>query len=82
MKIRYKTAVHVAAGWRDISVVAECSEKSEKMVTVTKVLLVDGETPRYGQSRTGARRQQFNGLFAAKKEEGKTKRLSACEVVG
>ena len=75
------TSVKVAAGWRDISVVAECEKKSEKIATVTKVLLVDGETPAYGQSRTGARRQEFNGHFVAKSEMGKNKRLSACEVI-
>ena len=56
MKIKYRTSVKVDAGWRDISVLAECEKKSEKMATVTKILLLDGETPAYGQSRTGARR--------------------------
>lgn len=81
MKSKYKTSVKVPAGWRDISVLAECEKKSEKTATVTKILLLDGETPAYGQSRTGARRQQFNGLFVAKLEIKKNKRLSACEVI-
>lgn len=81
MKIKYRTSVKVDAGWRDISVLAECEKKSEKMATVTKILLLDGETPAYGQSRTGARRQEFNGRFVAKLEVGKNKRLSACEVI-
>lgn len=81
MIIKYKTSVKVSAGWRDIILLAECEKTSEKMANVTKVLTVDGETPAYGQSRTGAKRQSFNGHYIAKRETGAKKRLSSCEII-
>lgn len=81
MIIKYKTSVKVEAGWRDITILAECEKTSEKMTIVTKVLKVDGEIPTYEQSRTGAKRQLFNGHYIAKRETGAKKRLSSCEII-
>lgn len=80
MKIQYSIGVKVEAGWRQVSIEADAESISPKMARVTRVITIDGESPRYGQSRTGAKRQAFNGLFWAKGEIGKTKRISACKV--
>lgn len=82
MKIEYKTSIKTRAGWRSIDVQAIIEKTSEKTGKVTTILLVDGEKPAYMQSRTGARRQQFNGLFVARLEVGKKKRLSSCKILG
>ena len=82
MKIEYQTSVKTPAGWRSIDVQAIIEKTSEKTGKVTTILLVDGEKPAPGQSRTGARRQQFNGLFVARLEVGKKKRLSSCKILG
>ena len=81
MKIEYKTSIKTRAGWRSIDVQAIIEKTSEKTGKVTTILLVDGEKPAYMQSRTGARRQQFNGLFVARLEVGKKKRLSSCKIL-
>ena len=82
MKIEYQTSVKTPAGWRSIDVQAIIEKTSEKTGKVTTILLVDGVKPAYMQSRTGARRQQFNGLFVARLEVGKKKRLSSCKILG
>ena len=82
MKIEYKTSIKTRAGWRSIDVQAIIEKTSEKTGKVTTILLVDGEKPAYMQSRTGAKRQQFNGLFVARLEVGKKKRLSSCKILG
>jgi hypothetical protein len=81
MKIKYTSSVKVAAGWRSVAIVAACEQVSPGMVQVTRIELIDGETPGYGQSRTGAKRQEFNGKWLAEKQVGAKKRLSACEVM-
>jgi hypothetical protein len=81
MKIQYSIGVKVDAGWRQVSIVANAELISTKMAKVTQVLTIDGETPNYNQSCTGAKRQSFNGLWWAKGEIGKTKRISACDVL-
>ena len=62
-----------------MSILANAKSISPKMARVIDVITIDGETPHYGQSRTGAKRQSFNGQFWARGEIGKTKRISACE---
>ena len=79
MKIRYQSSVKTPAGWRSVQIVADAEMVSDAMARVTAVLLIDGEKPAYGQSRTGAKRQQFNGLYFAGQQIGTKKRLSACE---
>ena len=82
MKIEYQIGVKTLAGWRPVSVVANAVAKSKAMVIVEFVHTIDGEVPSYCQSRTGSKRQSFNGLYFARAEVGKTKRLSACTIVG
>lgn len=79
--IVYEVGVKVPAGWRTVSVQAIAEKTSEKMAVVKKVVMMDHEVPHYGQSRTGAKRQEFNGNYWAAQEVGKKKRLSACRVI-
>ena len=81
MKIKYQASVMVAAGWRSVEIVAEAEQVSKGMVSVTKVIAIDGETPNGYMSRTGAKRQTFNASGIAQREIGKKKRLSAVEIV-
>ena len=78
--ITYSAAVQVPAGWRQISITARAAKVSEKMATVQEVIAIDGEAPCYGMSRTGAKRQEFDGRYIARREVGARKRISSCEV--
>lgn len=80
--IKYQSGVKTLAGWRPVSVVAEATRSGTgKMAEVTKVVTIDGDAPSRGQSRTGAKRQEFDGVFWANREIGAKKRVSACEVL-
>lgn len=81
MKIRYSVGVLTPAGWRQASIDARSDRVSPGMCQVLEVLAIDGESPAYGMSRTGAKRQQYNGMHVAKSEIGKRKRISSCEVL-
>ena len=81
MQVRYTSSVKVPAGWRSVSVVANVEKVSPAMAKVVDVLFIDGEVPSYGQSRTGAKRQEFNGKYWAEAQIGAKKRLSACEII-
>lgn len=80
MIVRYNTSVYTPAGWRGVTMTAEV-EPTGKMATVLKVLTIDGEEVKPTMSRTGAKRQQYHGTGIAHREEGKRKRLSACEIL-
>ena len=80
MVITYTSSVKVDAGWRSIGITAKAIRLSPGMCQVTEVLTVDGETPAYGQSRTGAKRQSFNGHYWVRQEIGKKKRISSCDI--
>lgn len=79
--IQYTSSVKVEAGWRDVQIKARAENISAGMAVVREVIEIDGETPAYGQTRTGAKRQSFNGKAWAAKQIGAKKRLSACEIV-
>ena len=81
MKIEYTTSVKTPAGWRPVKVVAVAKPISAGMAVVESVEEIDGETTHYGQSRTGAKRQQFNGNYFADAQIGTKKRLSACTII-
>lgn len=81
VKIEYTASVMVSAGWRSVTIEAEAEKTSEKMAKVVKILAIDGEEPYGYKSRTGAKRQTYNASGIARREEGKTKRLSACTVL-
>ena len=77
MRIEYKTAALTPAGFRPVYVIALAEKISAKRCRVTEILEIDGETPKYGMSRTGANRQRYNGLYIAEAEVGKKKNLGA-----
>ena len=81
MKIEYTASVHTPAGWRGVTIAADAERVSAGYARVLAVLAIDGENPRPGMSRTGARRRQFNGAGVAAREVGALKRLSACNVL-
>jgi hypothetical protein len=81
MKLKYQSSVKVPAGWRSVNIVAECEQVSPGFAVVKTVELIDGEPPHYGQSRTGAKRQEFNGHYWAKTQIGAKKRISACKIL-
>ena len=81
MKIEYTASVFTAAGWRSVAITADAERVSDGMARVVAVTAIDGEDPRPGMSRTGARRQQFNGASIAAREVGARKRLSACNIL-
>ena len=80
LTITYTASVYTKAGWRSVTIKAEAEQISAGMAKVTRVLEIDGETPRGTMSRTGASRQQYWGTGVAQREIGGRKRLSACEV--
>lgn len=79
--IKYSTLVKVAAGWRDVNVVAKAAMVSKAMAEVVEVITIDGEEPSRTQSRTGAKHQESNGIWWSKTQIGAKKRVSACEVI-
>jgi hypothetical protein len=80
MIIQYSSSVKVPAGWRHIAITAKATRISPGLATVDKVLLIDGQEPKHGMSRTGAARQAYSGLYISEREVGTRKRLSACRV--
>ena len=81
MIIDYTASVYTPAGWRSVTIKADAEQISAGMARVTRVLAINGETPTGTMSRTGARRQEFWGTGAAKREVGARKRLSACTLL-
>lgn len=78
--IQYTSSVKIEAGWRDVQVKARAEKISAGMAVVREVVEIDGQAPAFGQSRTGANRQSFNGKWWAAQQVGAKKRLSACKV--
>lgn len=78
--IKFNSSVKVEAGWRDVQIKARAEQVSAGMAVVREVVEIDGQAPAYGQSRTGAKRQGFNGKWWAAQQVGARKRLSACEI--
>jgi hypothetical protein len=78
--LNYTASVFTPAGWRSVTITADADQTSAGMARVTRVTAIDGEAPAYDMSRTGAKRQSFNGHAIAKREIGARKRLSACTV--
>lgn len=81
MKIKYNASVFTPAGFRSVTMTATAEKISDKRVKVLEVTEIDGEKVEANMSRTGAKRQAFYGIGAAAKEQGKTKNLSACQIL-
>ena len=79
MLVTYRASVLTPAGWRPVEVTASVLPVTEKTAEVLQVFAIDGERPAKWMSRTGSKRQAFDGLFFAGREVGKRKRLSSCE---
>ena len=77
MKIEYKAAVNTPAGHRTVYIIANATKLSEKRVVIDSVINIDDETPEKVMSRTGAKRQQYDGLYYASAEVGKKKNISS-----
>ena len=76
VKIEYKGSVHTVAGWRSVYYKGEAEKISEKRVKIIKITYIDDEPVNYNMSRTGAKRQQYNGNYFAENEVGKIKNIS------
>ena len=79
--LKYSTSVKVPAGWREVKIVAKAVMVSKAMAEVLEVITIDGEAPNRSQTRTGAKRQEFNGIWWSKTQIGAKKRVSACELI-
>jgi len=77
MKVEYKASVSTGAGWREVYMIANVEKISEKRVKVLDVISIDDEPVSRNMSRTGAKRQQFNGQYFAYQEIGKVKNISS-----
>ena len=77
MKIEYKSAVHTPAGHRGVYIIAEAKKLSENRCEIVRVLTIDNEAPSKTMSRTGAKRQQYDGLYYSDIEVGKKKNISS-----
>lgn len=64
-----------------MKIVAKAVMVSKAMAEVLEVIMIDGEAPSRSQTRTGAKRQEFNGIWWAKTQIGAKKRVSACELI-
>jgi len=81
MTIEYNSSVLVSAGWRNVTITAIAEKISEKRAKVVEVIKIDGEGIQRNMSRTGAKRQRYNGGYIADREIGKIKILSKCFIL-
>ena len=76
LTVEYKSAVNTQAGHRSVYIKAIAKKLSEKRCEIVEVLTIDDEEPNKTMSRTGAKRQQYNGLYYAEQEVGKKKNIA------
>ena len=79
--VKYKSSVLTMAGWRSITIIASANYLSAKRVEITGVDSIDGVTPQKNMTRTGSKRQTYDGLYFAGNEAGKVKNISSLEFV-
>jgi len=79
--VKYNSSVLTLAGWRSITIVAHANYLSAKRVEIISVDSIDGLTPEKNMTRTGSKRQAYNGLYFAGNESGKVKNISSLELV-
>lgn len=75
--IEYKASVNTPAGWRSVHMKGTAKKISEKRVEIVEITHINDEPVQYNMSRTGAKRQEFNGNYFANQEVGKTKNISS-----
>ncbi len=79
--VKYNSSVLTLAGWRSITIVAHANYLSAKRVEIISVDSIDGLTPEKNMTRTGSKRQTYDGLYFAGNEAGKVKNISSLELV-
>jgi len=79
--VKYNSSVLTAAGWRSITIMAHANYLSAKRVEIISVDSIDGLTPEKNMTRTGSKRQAYNGLYFAGSESGKVKNISSLELI-
>ena len=77
MIVEYKGSVNTRAGWRSVYFKANAKKISDKRVEIINIISIDDEPVQYDMSRTGANRQQYNGVYFAEQEHGKKKNISS-----
>lgn len=81
IKVVYKGSVSTPAGWRSVDFIGFAEKLSEKRCKITNITQIDGKPVSYNMSRTGAKRQQYNGRYFADAEVGKVKNISSLKIV-
>ena len=84
VNVEYKASVYVQAGWRSVYFKGIAKMISDKRCEITEITHIDDEPVKANMSRTGAKRQSFYGIGAAKKEIGSIKiisKLFSCELI-
>ena len=76
MNVEYKGSVQTPAGWRAVYFKGTAEKISEKRVRIIEISEIDDEPVKGHMSRTGAKRQQYNGQYFATAEKGKVKNIS------
>ena len=79
--VKYKSSVLTMAGWRSITIIAGANYLSAKRVEIISVDSIDGLTPLKNMTRTGSKRQTYDGLYYSNNEAGKVKNISSLEFV-
>lgn len=77
MTVEYKGSVNTPAGWRAVYYKGTAERISDKRVKILEITEIDDEPVKRNMSRTGAKRQQYNGDYFADAEKGKIKNISA-----
>jgi|WetSurMetagenome_2_1015567.scaffolds.fasta_scaffold02367_19 hypothetical protein len=77
VNIEYKGSVSTPAGWRSVYYKGTAEKISEKRVKIIEINEIDDEPVNRNMSRTGAKRQQYNGVYFADAEKGKVKNISS-----
>ena len=81
MTIKYNGSVNTQAGWRSVKFTAKVKKISEKRCEIIEVIHIDDEPISTNMSRTGSKRQKYNGEYFSQAQTGKKKNLSGCEIL-
>jgi hypothetical protein len=81
MNVEYKGSVSTPAGWRPVWMKGTAKKISEKRCEIIEITHIDDEEVSYNMSRTGAKRQSFNGMYFSDNEKGKKKNLSSITIL-
>jgi len=83
VEANYTISVYIEAEeWRTGNALATLEFISPRRAKVLDISEINNEEVTRYMSLTGARRQSFNGIYAANKEIGKTKNISSLYIIG